>query len=361
VKRLILGMAVVVVLVWVGTARAGVNIITVPVGNLGNANDDTGYGRVDYAYNIGKYEVTAGQYTEFLNAVAETDTYGLYSTLMDHVSKGCQITRHGTSGSYTYDFSGGTVEVPGSTASDWENRPVNYVGWGDAARFANWLHNGKPTGAQDLTTTEDGAYFLNGATTDEALLAVTREADWKCAIPTENELYKAAYHKNDGVTGNYFHYPTSSDTPPGYIDDSGNFSRTGDGSFTEGGTDPGNYATYNGDGGIDGIGSPYYRNEVGEHENSVSPYGTFDQGGNLWDWTEGIYYDSYRNVRGGWFDSHDGHLHASHRDGYYPTYEDVGPILGFRVASVPEPGSITLLVCGALGLLTYAWRRRRLS
>ena len=28
------------------------------------------YGSVGYAYNIGKYEVTAGQYTEFLNAVA---------------------------------------------------------------------------------------------------------------------------------------------------------------------------------------------------------------------------------------------------------------------------------------------------
>ena len=36
-----------------------------------------GYGGVDYAYNIGKYEVTAGQYTEFLNAVADDDTYGL--------------------------------------------------------------------------------------------------------------------------------------------------------------------------------------------------------------------------------------------------------------------------------------------
>ena len=55
-----------------------VNIDTVLVGNTGNTDDDTGYGAVDYEYNIGKYEVTAGQYTEFLNAVAETDTYDLY-------------------------------------------------------------------------------------------------------------------------------------------------------------------------------------------------------------------------------------------------------------------------------------------
>ncbi|KKL49256.1 hypothetical protein LCGC14_2317320, partial [marine sediment metagenome] len=46
-------------------------------------------------------------------------------------------------GGYTYDFSG---RPSGTTAADWENRPVNFVSWGDAARFANWLHNGQPTG-----------------------------------------------------------------------------------------------------------------------------------------------------------------------------------------------------------------------
>ena len=37
-----------------------------------------------YTYNIGKYEVTAGQYTAFLNAVAGVDTYGLYNTNMSN-------------------------------------------------------------------------------------------------------------------------------------------------------------------------------------------------------------------------------------------------------------------------------------
>jgi len=46
------------------------------------------------------------------------------------------IERTGSAGSYTY-----------SVASSRENRPVNYVRWHDAVRFANWLHNGKPTGA----------------------------------------------------------------------------------------------------------------------------------------------------------------------------------------------------------------------
>ena len=58
----------------------------VTVGNPGNA-PDTRYnaisvGSVGYAYQIGKYEVTAGQYTEFLNAVAKADPNGLYNTAM---------------------------------------------------------------------------------------------------------------------------------------------------------------------------------------------------------------------------------------------------------------------------------------
>ena len=137
---------------WTGLA----SLETVPVGNTGNtgelsgasAPDGVGHdricGAVAYTYNIGKYKVTAGQYCEFLNAVAKTDKYGLYNTNMDTAvdSYGCNIKRTGSSGSYTY-----------SVASDWANRPVNYVSWGDAVRFANWLHNGQQTGAQGLNTT----------------------------------------------------------------------------------------------------------------------------------------------------------------------------------------------------------------
>ena len=91
---------------------------------------------------------------------------------------------------------------------------MNFVDWGDAARFANWLHNGQPTGAQGTGTTEDGAYFISGATTAEALMQVVREPDATWVIPSEDEWYKAAYHKNDGVTGNYYNYPTSSNSVP---------------------------------------------------------------------------------------------------------------------------------------------------
>ena len=33
-----------------------------------------------YAYQMGEYDVTVGQYCQFLNAVAATDTYGLYNS-----------------------------------------------------------------------------------------------------------------------------------------------------------------------------------------------------------------------------------------------------------------------------------------
>ena len=82
-----------VVLACVSGTHASVMVETVHVGNAGNLGeqsrlwygDHTYYGGVNYEYDIGKYEVTAGQYTAFLNAVASEDAYGLYNHWMwDH-------------------------------------------------------------------------------------------------------------------------------------------------------------------------------------------------------------------------------------------------------------------------------------
>ncbi|MBN1436179.1 MAG: SUMF1/EgtB/PvdO family nonheme iron enzyme [Sedimentisphaerales bacterium] len=308
------------------------NLETVHVGSPGNSGELSGSGAggfgpdrvcgaVAYEYSIGKYEVTAGQYTDLLNAVAKTDNYGLYNSNMWSSSYGCKIQRSGTSGSYTY-----------SVANDYANRPVNYVSWGDAARFANWLHNGQPTGKQNSTTTEDGAYTLNGAMTDSELLAVSRNANWTWAITSEDEWYKAAYY--DPTTNSYYDYPTSSNNVPSNdISD----------------PDPGNNATFN-DGDYT-VGSPYYRTEVGAHENSDSPYGTFDQGGNVWEWNEAVLYETYHGIRGGSFGTtvNDFNLHAADRN-YCAAGEDYQ--LGFRVSAIPEPTSMLLLAFGATGLLS---------
>ena len=298
-------LAVVLMLACLPSAKAVVVIDTVPVGNPGNANDThgDGYGGVAYTYNIGKYEVTAGQYTEFLNAAAVTDTYGLYSLSMADTTpgtygSGCNIVRSGVSGSYTY-----------SVAANWANRPVNSITWDDAARFANWMHNGQPTGAQDLTTTEDGSYYLNGATTDEELMLVVRKPDATWVIPTEDEWYKAAYHYNDGATGNYFDYPTSNDNVP-------------DNALVD--PDPGNNATFSDSVDEWTIGPPYYRTEVGEHENSRSPYGTFNQAGNVFEWNEAIVTFGehlYRGARPGSFRYNGSNIHADCRRFTWPANE----------------------------------------
>jgi len=302
-----------------GGVQADVVIDTVTVGNPGNAGELSGSGAgglgpdricgaVDYVYNIGKFEITARQYTALLNAVAATDTYGLYNPQMWDHARGCKIERSGSPGNYTY-----------SIAPDWPDRPVNYVCWGDAARFANWLHNGQPTGSQDLSTTEDGAYYLNGATGNSELLAIVRAPDATWVIPSEDEWHKAAYHKNDGVTGNYWDFPTGTDDYPNnelLWPDPGNNASFYDGGFT--------------------IGSPFYRTEAGEFENSESRYGTFDQGGNVWEWNEAIVHTSYRGFRGGSFYHTRLFLQANVRDGgYLPSYEDY--TYGFRVAQLPQP------------------------
>lgn len=306
-------------------ASAAVTIETVPVGapgnagewsgsNYGGSGDDRLCGAVAYTYNIGKYEVTAGHYTVFLNAVAATDTYGLYSQSMwDDATLGCRIERSGSPGSYTY-----------SVAADHANRPVNYVSWGDSARFANWLHNGQPTGLQNASTTEDGAYYLNGATTDAELQAVTRKADWRWAITNEDEWYKAAYY--NPATGSYYDYPTSSNTISSGM---------------------ANYAT-----------------SVGGHTTDVgsypypSPYGTFDQGGNVWEFTESVIPNSYRGVRGGsfsWGLNESGLLAA--RRGSVCEASGASSDVGFRVVQIPEPTTMTILAFGAIGALVK--RRRR--
>ncbi|HET6455337.1 MAG TPA: SUMF1/EgtB/PvdO family nonheme iron enzyme, partial [Armatimonadota bacterium] len=143
----------------------------------------------------------------------------------------------------------------------------------------------------------------------------------------------------------YWDYPTSSDTAPGQdmTDASGNNA---------------NYYT-----------APYaypidsgkYTTVAGEFQNSDSPYGTFDQGGNVWEWNEAIVYQDTnhicRGLRGGSFYDDDDFLQASGRGSCtLPTGE--GGDVGFRVSEVvPEPSSFVVLACG-LGMLLGLKRRR---
>jgi len=102
-----------------------INMDFVTVGNPGNAGNTivmfdgtTGYGAVGYTYQMGKYEVTASQYSQFLNAVAKTDTYGLYFAGMGPPYFGNSgIIQGGSSGNYTYSVSAGSANFPAAYVS----------------------------------------------------------------------------------------------------------------------------------------------------------------------------------------------------------------------------------------------------
>ena len=64
-----------------------------------------------------------------------------------------------------------------------------------------------------------------------------------------------------------------------------------------------------------------------------------------------------RTVRGGdWFGSSD-QLASDYRDINAPLYES--DFIGFRVASVPEPSTVALLLLTGLAARLWHWRLRR--
>jgi formylglycine-generating enzyme required for sulfatase activity len=323
-----LGLAVLAGISLVTPALAVVNIHYVSIGNAGNADDAaTGsfYGAVAYAYQIAKNETTISQYAEFLNAVAKTDSYSLYSAGMT-TSYINGISQSGVSGSFTYSVN------PGSA-----NKPITYVSWFDAARFCNWLQAGQQTGAGAALTAETGAYTLNGAVSG----IITKNVGATVWIPSESEWYKAAYYdpnKGGAGVGGYWLHANQSNTMT-----SNTAGAAGAANYYEG-----DYATYTGgtswgvtDGGAYGM-------------NSDSAYGTNDQAGNVREWNDAVISGSSRGLRGGSLSSSEVNLRASGRGNVDPSGEFNN--IGFRVASVPEPTSLVLTMLAGSAMLI---RRKR--
>ncbi len=204
---------------------------------------------VPYPFEISRYEVTNEQYAAFLGAVAADDPNGLWFSSMQSNALG-GIERAGTAGNWQYTVKPGMAD-----------KPINYVSFWDALRFANWLHNGQPSGSQDAATTEDGAYTI----TPQGIAAndVPRNPDAIYAVPTRDEWLKAGYYEDAPST--WYLSPAQSQllmvsgTP---LDDDGNTGNCS--SATTVLYDGGSYAL------------------------SVSPWGTFDQGGNVTEWTEEV-------------------------------------------------------------------------
>jgi hypothetical protein len=297
-----------------GTGPNTFTLDFVHIGNAGNTDDlgaggglySTPYGGVLYEYRMGTFEISQEQ-------IEKATASGLASVV---------------AGAHT------------------GAEPAANITWYEAAAFVNWLNT---------STGHQAAYQLTGVT---ALTLWSAADAWdndpgagvdlnlyrhKAAyyfLPSEDEWYKAAYHKNDGVTANYWDYATAGNAAPAQ-------------SLT-GGNTPGS-AVYDGT----ASGSPADPADV-NLAGGLSPYGTMGQSGNVREWQESATLAPNdnpaedRTVRGGgWIDS-EGNLNSAFRVGG-PTLTSAATI-GFRVASVPEP-SAAILMSGS-GLLWLARRRR---
>ena len=185
----------------------------------------------------------------------------------------------------------------------------------DAARFSNWLATGD---------TEQGFYRFSGPLTllNEGVHGdVTNESGY-IAIASEDEWYKAAYHKNDGVTANYWQYATRSDAAPVIAQS------TERGDVANPGSNVANYdfgADWNDSAGLGNV------TTVGSAgTDSRSAYGTYDQSGNSWEWCSTLV-NGNRVMRGGSLWTSAATLLSTSRSDYFP--ETGGSSLSFRISS----------------------------
>jgi formylglycine-generating enzyme required for sulfatase activity len=215
------------------------------------------------------------------------------------------INRMGAPGAYRYEVIAGQ-----------EKKPVVYVSFPDAMRFVNWLHNGQGKG-----DTETGAYDI----AKHGGLA-RHEPGAKVWIATENEWYKAAYFQpqaKGGPAGDYWLYPTRSNEQPQFR--------------AEGAREPNsaNYSQKNVGNLPPGAYTRMY--PVGSYLGSASYYGTFDQGGNAWEWNEALVFDTQRGMRGGCVAHTFEKMKSLVRTSSKP--EKKYPDTGFRLArAVPKTG-----------------------
>lgn len=173
------------------------HINPVSVTDEGNQGDPAAnhWGAVNYFFEIGKNDVTVQEYTNFLNAVAKKDLYGLYDSRMNGPRVKLIQRNKADDGNYSYK------PVRGK-----EYYPIVFVNYLSAQRYCNWLQNGALTAEELAEITETGSYELNGATTK--IVPVNSEAIYR--LPTNNEYHKVTYYKGGGLEAGYYIYPTQS-------------------------------------------------------------------------------------------------------------------------------------------------------
>lgn len=246
-------------------------------------------GAVDYNYQIGKYEVTVGDWYCFLTAVAShcdqnllVDAHHLWSSEMES-----WITcAESFDGSHIYEIVRGK-----------EKLPITHVSLLSAMRYCNWIERGAPVaeiGGDIDAITEHGSYNFS-----EDGGVIENEGS-HIYIPTEDEWVKAGYYAGGGRNVGYWEYPTKSNLVPTFNSDSvyriyGQQLANYNGKWSAWDWTTWSYHSERL--------APLTLTDVDFFNNSHSYYGCRDMGGNVNEWTTTLNVSGKYIVRGGSYQS----------------------------------------------------------
>ena len=268
------------------TFGSGENEFTIDFVDISaDTNPKNGFGIVDYDYRIGVYEITNSQWDKFVAAYGVVTGYPAEA--------------------YDQDSNSGGADMP-----------VNRISWYEAAQFVNYLNTSSGyqaaynfTGTQGTTEYTFATWGVEQAFSSTNLY---RHKDAHYFLPSEDEWVKAAYWNGEKLQ---------------------------------------TYATIDGEEPIDGVDTTYNSGRWVVGSGSEELNGTFDMMGNANEWTENPFAasyetDSYRTIRGGAYNSGTiNDVSSNYRVAFDPINEYSS--VGFRVAAVPEPSSLLVLLFGS--------------
>jgi hypothetical protein len=275
-------------------------------------------GAVGYEFRLSRTEITASQWLPFVEAYAPH-------------WKGTPSDPSLTSWSILPTPKGGYAIIPGQ-----ENFPVE-MSWRIAARYCNWLHNGRAVGAWAF---ENGAYdtstFTQNPKTGQLNDQHTRNPDAKFWIPSLDEWFKGVYYDPDRYGPKEEGYWLN----PGGRNETLLSGPPGAGGETNAGI---------------GIPPGEMGMAAGSYPWTTTPWSLLDASGGVREWTEEPW--ATYNLRTALGSVYRGELDMDLIDALGVSAMPTGqPIAGIRLASsVPSPPSAML----AIALLHSLRRRRR--